>query len=64
MRNSNEANHSTNQTPSECKHYVGYGIYLYRNANVVLGRGQKACSVFRSGRYCPDYQPKEKKDNG
>lgn len=52
----------TDQRPQECKYYVGYGICLYRNANVVLGRGQKACCVFRSGRYCPDFTPKTEKD--
>lgn len=51
----------TEQRPQECEHYVGYGICLYRNANVVLGRGQKACAVFRSDMHCPDFTPKTKK---
>lgn len=51
----------TDQRPQECKHYFGYGICLYRNANVVLGRGQKACTVYRSGKHCPDFTPKNEK---
>lgn len=55
-------NTPTNQTPSECKHYIGWQVCLLRNEHVVLGRGQKACCLARGKSHCPDYQPKEKKD--
>lgn len=61
MKNSREANRLTEQRPQDCKHYAEYKACLYRNADVVLGRGQKACTVARSGRYCPDFTPKPKK---
>lgn len=61
MRNSNEANRSTNQTLSECKHYKDGWCTAHNNTVCV--------NTLFSVRYgyqkpnCPDYQPKEKKDN-
>lgn len=45
----------TNQTPSECKHYQG-GVCARSK------RCYRQCLV-KCGVNCPDYQPKEKKDN-
>lgn len=52
----------TKQTPSECKHYkdgkcADGSHMIVRNSRCVL-------SVWCLGVNCPDYQPKEKKDNG
>lgn len=55
MKNSNEANHSTNRTPCECKHY--WGIHCTDEKH----KG-KECPIAHFS-HCPDFQPKEKKDN-
>lgn len=52
----------TKQTPSECKHYNNIACAVHNNT--------KCLNTLFSVRYgyqkphCPDYQPKEKKDNG
>lgn len=52
----------TNQTPSECKHYKDQRCTAH-NSSVCV-------NTLFSVRYgyqkpnCPDYEPKEKKDNG
>lgn len=54
----------TNQKPSECKHYqeVKWGCFAQRWC-----RNKHHCTSFcnynRGPQDCPDYQPKEKKDN-
>ncbi len=45
----------TKQTPSECKH--NYGLYC------TLPKNQKCECIVKHFMYCPDYEPKEKKDN-
>lgn len=54
MKNSNEANRSTNQTPSECKHY-----HEEIAACEFCGYHTPKCA----NEHCPDYQPKQEKDN-
>lgn len=62
MRNSNKVNRSTEQTPSECKHYLpAYGCVRFTKC---LNDGVCPCALKdkRAKGYCPDYEPKEKKD--
>ena len=50
-----------NQTPSECKHYNGGKC---DDGAHVIDRNQRCIlSVWCLGVNCPDYQPKEKKDD-
>lgn len=51
----------TEQRPQECKYYVGYGICLYRNANVVLGRGKRLAPCFAAACIAPDFTLKPKR---
>lgn len=43
-----------NQTPSECKHNYGLNCTLLKN--------QKCECIVKHFKHCPDYEPKEKKD--
>lgn len=60
MRNSNVANRSTKQIPSECK-YARY--FLTNGWDIWCGDMEHPCRLnFHDT--CFEYQPKEKKDNG
>ena len=60
MRNSNVANRSTKQTPSECKHFC-HCIDRIAIAEEVVNKIEWHCELQND---CPSYEPKEKKDNG
>ena len=58
----------TNQTPSECKHCTICGNPPTPICSILYWNGvwgsDAACKLYRGAETCPDYQPKEKKDNG
>lgn len=58
-----------NQTPSECKHCKDCKYFQQYSKEEPLCFNFKryppnGCLVSPKGEICPDYQPKEKKDNG
>lgn len=50
-----------NQTPSECKHYLGVATCEFQDEATL--EPQTTCVLFCGKKHCPDYEPKEKKDN-
>lgn len=55
----------TNQTSSECKHYYERTRKFFVDACCSKGENKnRRCGWLFSKSDCPDYEPKEKKDNG
>lgn len=74
MRNSNEANHSAEQTPSECKHIriserdiahcrCENRIIHYFGGKPIMEDCPYYKKCVQGVTACPDYEPKEKKNN-
>lgn len=66
MRNSNEESRSTDrpQNPRECRHYheIAKGHFVY----ACCGKCDSDwgyCEYYNSKSVCPNYEPKEEKDN-
>lgn len=50
------------QNPRECEHYIGVATCEFQDELTL--NYETTCVLFCGEKHCPDYQPKEKKDNG
>ncbi len=50
----------TEQRPSECKHCLGETYCFIHDSELLT---MDLCELIGGKKHCPDYQPKEKKEN-